>query len=234
MTADRINDLLAKSLAGNYDDEAPWAAIRELRLMGSRDVFEHAVIWCKSNDPLVRARGLDVLAQIGKTADHPEHLFPGESYTIVVGVLEEEQEIRPLASAIYALGHIENPHAVSLVAPYESHPDPDIWYAVACALGSFPNDSQSIRSLIGLMGDVDDDVRDWATFALGVLGDADSKEIRDALVQRLTDPCQDVRDEAIDGLAKRRDHRFCCHCLRSYAKLTFRVRCLMLLAPCLK
>jgi HEAT repeat protein len=58
-----------------------------------------------------------------------------------------------------------------------------------------------------LMEDADEDVRDWATFGLGVLGDSDSTDIRDALLRRLGDPNEDVREEAIAGLGKRQDQR---------------------------
>jgi HEAT repeat protein len=50
-------------------------------------------------------------------------------------------------------------------------------------------------------------VRDWATFGLGVLGDLDSEEIRDALWQRMKDPNRDVREESLVGLGKRKDQR---------------------------
>src|SRR5579864_4736853 len=39
------------------------------------------------------------------------------------------------------------------------------------------------------------------------LGDADSVEIRDALFSRLSDSNEDVREEAMFGLAKRKDER---------------------------
>jgi HEAT repeat protein len=207
MTAEQIDSLFAKTLTGDYDGDDPWTAVHELRRIGSRDVFERAAAWCNSNIPLVRARGLDVLAQIGKRAGHPQHAFPAESYSIISDLLQREHETRPLMSAIYALGHIENPEAVPLVTAYQSHPDPDIRNAVVFALASFPNDPRSIESLLMLLRDNDDDVRDWATFGLGVLGDADSIEIRDALLRQLSDPNQDVREEAMAALAKRQDKR---------------------------
>ena len=47
----------------------------------------------------------------------------------------------------------------------------------------------------------------WATFGVGVLGNRDSPEIRDALVKRLSDSDEDVREEAMVGLGKRKDER---------------------------
>jgi HEAT repeat protein len=63
------------------------------------------------------------------------------------------------------------------------------------------------------MTDKDSEVRDWATFGLGVLGNLDSKKIREALFQNLSDSDEDVREEAMVGLAKRKD-------LRSLPELT--------------
>ncbi len=57
------------------------------------------------------------------------------------------------------------------------------------------------------MDDADQEVRDWATFGLGTLGESDSPEIREALFHRLSDGNDDVRQEAMAGLAKRGDQR---------------------------
>lgn len=95
----------------------------------------------------------------------------------------------------------------SLIAAIHSHPCAEIRFTVACALGSFPNDLLSVRTLLTLMDDADADVRDWSTFGLGVLGDQDATEIREALCQRLHDEDVDAREEALVGLAKRHDMR---------------------------
>lgn len=122
-------------------------------------------------------------------------------------MLQLENEIQPLSSAIHALGHLSNSAAIPLISSYQRHPVAEVRVAVTDALGSFPNDPESIQALIALTSDADDDVRDWAVFGLGNQGNADSAEIRDALFQRVNDPNKYVREEAIVGLAKRKDQR---------------------------
>jgi HEAT repeat protein len=207
MTSTAIDDLFACTLAGDYEDDAPWDAVRALRKLGTRDVFDTAATWCKSDDPLMRARGVDILAQLGKTVDHPVNSFPEEAYAIISELVQQEKDLRPLESAISALAHLESVAAVPLIAAFHRHPNADIRFSVACSLGSFPNDDLSVETLLLLMEDSDEDVRDWATFGLGVQGDQDSPAIRDALYRSLGDASEDVREEAMVGLGKRKDQR---------------------------
>jgi HEAT repeat protein len=203
----QIEELFAQTLKGEYEDEAPWHAVHALQNIGSREVFDIAAAWCRSDEPLRRARGVDVLAQLGKTPDHPENNFPEESFSAVATLAEVEEHIEPLSSAIQALGHIGDSRAIPLLVRYSTHPKAEIRFAVSCATGSFANELPVIPILLELMQDVDEDTRDWATFALGSLGSADTPEIRDALAERLKDSFEDVVDEAMAGLAQRRDKR---------------------------
>jgi HEAT repeat protein len=205
MTSPEIDELFAQTLIGDYDDELPWEAVNALRRIGTREVFDRAAAWCKSGNPMERARGASVLAQLGKTAEHPTNNFAEESYLAVSQMLQQENEIQPLSSEIHTLGHLDNPAAVPLISSYQQHPEADVRFAVACALGSFANDPKAIQVLLTLTKDADTDVRDWAVFGLGNLGDADSAEIRDALFSRLNDSDEAVREEALIGLAKRKD-----------------------------
>lgn len=207
MSSPEIDELFAQTLVGDYDDELPWEAVNALRRIGSREVFNRAIAWCKSGNPLERARGADVLAQLGKTMEHQTNNFPEESYIAVSQMLQLENEIQPLSSAIHALGHLDNPAGIPLIVSYQQHPEAEIRFAVACALGAYANDPEAVQALIALTRDADDNVRDWAVFGLGNLGDADSTEIRDALFARLNDSNEEVRDEAMVGLAKRKDTR---------------------------
>ena len=207
MATDEIHNFFAETLTGDYEDDAPWQAVRALRSVGSREVFDYAAEWCNSEDALKRSRGLDVLAQLGKTADHPSNSFPEEAYSIVVGCLERKEDVRTLSSGISALGHLNNPLAIPLIAQYCTHASGEVRFSVAFALGEFPNDRRSVEGLLLLMDDTNEDVRDWATFAMGTLSDSDSPRIREVLFRRLADTNVDVHEEAMAGLCKRRDER---------------------------
>jgi HEAT repeat protein len=207
MAATDIDELFARTLEGDYEDDAPWDAVQILRRMGTREVFEKAAKCVESAEPLVRARGIDVLAQLRKTPGDPTNSFPEETYGVVTRALQQETELQPLNSAISALGHLYDSRAIPLIAAFRSHPDAEIRFTVACSLGSFPNDALSVEALLVMMEDSDEKVRDWATFGLGVLGDCDSDEIRDSLHRKLSDSNSDVREEALIGLAKRNDTR---------------------------
>ncbi|MGA9670423.1 MAG: HEAT repeat domain-containing protein [Terracidiphilus sp.] len=207
MASATIDELFSRTLLEDYDADAPWRAVRDLQNIGSREVFEQSVEWCASQDAIKRARGADILAQLGKTADHQVNNFPDESFAVISELIRKETEAQPLSSAIYALGHIGNPQAVSLVVTFRAHPDQEIRFALAFALGNFSDDTVAVDALVELTRDVDDDVRDWSTFGLGALGKMDTPEIRDALVDRLNDSFEDVRQEAIVGLARLKDSR---------------------------
>ena len=207
MGPEQLDEIFAQTLNGDCDDESAWEAVRTLRRMGSREVFERAAKWCSSGNPSKRARGADVLAQLGRTVDNSNNNFPEESFSVVSALAPLEKYPWPLSSAIHALGSIGNALAVPPIIEHRLHPDNDVRFAVASALGNFANDPRSVDALLGLMQDIDEDVRDWATFGLGVLGDVDSPEIRDALWQRVSDTSRDVREESLVGLAKRKDQR---------------------------
>ena len=142
-----IEALLEKTLVGNYDDDLPWDAVNELRAIGTKEVFDKAASWCECPQPLVRARGLDILAQIGCTPETHEHAFPDEALKTISNLLDIEAEEQPISSAIYALGHIRNPISLSWIVEKAAHPSCDVRHAVAFALGSFPDDPKVSKHL---------------------------------------------------------------------------------------
>src|ERR1700722_14940245 len=152
MGSEQIDEKFAQTLFGDYDDDVPWKAVHDLRI-GSREVFDRAAEWCGSENPLKRASGVDVLAQLGRTADHPSNNFPDESFSIVSALVQREKDPLPLLSAIHALGHIGNPLAVPLVIEHRLHSNSEVRFAIAFALGKFADDTRAIEVLLALMQD---------------------------------------------------------------------------------
>jgi len=217
MVTSEVEALFARTLLGGYEGEDASAAVNALRADGSREIFEHAAAWCQSDEPLKRARAAEILCQLRRaratnaaeerTDWKPEWMFRDESYLLITKMLPNEQDPLVLSSVISALGHLDNAGAIPLIVRYQDHLHKDIRFSVTCALGCFPNDPESVQGLLKLTTDADNYVRDWATFGLGVQGDADSPEIRDALLRCLDDANEDVREEAAIGLGKRQEPR---------------------------
>ena len=196
-------ELFQASLLGDHEDEVAWDAVRALRRRGTEEVFQLAVRHCKSAVPLERARALDVLAQLGARELQLESPYSKESVAIAIEHLRDDH---PLVadSAAWALAHLGGDAAVSALITVRKNPDPDVRWAVANGLfGSERADA--IATIIELMDDADDNVRDWATFALGTQCKADSAEICNALRKRLNDSYEMARDEAVWGLAQHKD-----------------------------
>jgi HEAT repeats len=184
--------------------EEYWAHVRGLHFRSGRDVFEAAAELCSSRDVISRAVGADILAQLGVRDGATEFPFADESEGRLAVLLTDTEPI-VVSSALYALGHLRRGEP-SQLAGLTKHASEDVRHALAYALGG-RTDAVSSAALIELSGDVDTDTRNWATFALGSLSQEDSPAIRDALAARLSDADDEVRAEAIFGLAKRVDER---------------------------
>lgn len=204
------------------DDDDRWAIVQELQGRGSRETFEIVKSLLASPAPQQRRLGADVLGQLGYNQQESildRRPYHEETLHLLTDLLAHEIDSQVLESAIHALGHTYDHRALACVLAYACHSDPEVRFAVAAALPSLgkissgseeepdKEDERAVESLIRLTNDLDDDVRDWATFGLGTLVKADSLEIREALARRINDSFEDVRQEAICGLALRRDER---------------------------
>jgi HEAT repeat protein len=205
-------ELFLASFEGDYDDEAAWEAVQSLRRLDSDEVFQLAVAYSRSEVPKHRARALDVLAQLGAGKQRSERQHFDESVAIALAGLSDEDAI-VVHSAAWALAHLNDDRAITALIEMRNHHDPDVRWAVAVGMANSER-SEAIATLIELIDDGDDDVRNWATFQLGLasgedgsgrLGTLDSSEIRDAFRKRIEDSFAEVRDEAIWGLARRKD-----------------------------
>jgi len=133
-----------------------------------------------------------------------------EVTSAVIRLAEGERDADVLWSVANALSFAGDPRGLPTLVALAGHADRDVRHQAAMALPSCEEGSDAdllACALIGLMGDPDEDVRDWATFGLGTQTGIDGPDVREALFSRLGDENIEVRDEALVGLARRHDRR---------------------------
>jgi HEAT repeat protein len=183
-------------------DELAWQAVTVLHFRGTEEVLEHAKRLSASSCNRERRLGADILGQLGV----PERTFPVECTDILCRMLIAEEDAKVLVSVLTALSFQNGADAISQITRFSDHSDPAVRHAVVLAFAS-AECPDAITSLVRLSRDVDDNVRDWATFTLGTLFETDTSQIRDALFDRIADHHDDTRCEALLGLARRKDSR---------------------------
>jgi HEAT repeat protein len=188
--------LLVQTARNAGTDEGYWVCISELRRRPNQSVFNQCVTWASDADAYYRKAAAHILAQ--------NLTFKDKAFPILERLLGDSDET-VLASALFACGHLTVGDPAAL-APFASHPNPDVRRATVSAL-SKRDDLVSMAALIILSSDQTAHIRDWATFGLGQLIDADSPAIREALFARVLDDDPEARGEALLGLAKRGDDR---------------------------
>lgn len=198
-----LTELITAATDWTRDDGCgDWDAVVALHRIGSREVLDRALVLVASDDPRARARGADILGQLGS----PGQTFLDDRLNAVIKLIARDTDPRVLQASASALGHLGDLRGTKALISISRNADPDVRHAVAFALGGRAEPA-AIATLIRLSTDEDAQVRDWATFGIGELGASDTSEIREALNCRLTDPDSDTRYEALCGLAKRADRR---------------------------
>ena len=118
-----------------------------------------------------------------------------------------------LRSIAFALGLRAFPSGRRMLFSLAQHPSERVRFAVATGLwavaikdgDAVDDDPEAVSVHLDLMRDPDNEVRNWVAFGLGTQLSADTPAIRAALRERLDDPDEGTREEAVYGLAKRRD-----------------------------
>lgn len=180
-------------------DDASDVSLALVHYRGGREEYNLGAEYARSSDPLDRVTGADILAQLGWA----EQSFHDESLAVLLQLLDDVEE-SVVAAAAVALGHRGDPNAIPPLLDLAGHPNADVRFGVVLGLTGHPS-AHAIGALLRLTTDADDEVRDWATFALGSQTCEDTPDIRDALRANLADPDHEIRGEALVGLAARND-----------------------------
>jgi len=195
----------ARDVTGPEEYEAVWALLARIA-PDSAAAVELGVELVASADPVARATGCDLL---GLASERHEAVRDAAARA-VLSIAEAEDDTDALWSIARALGRTGNPAAVPVLVALAGHADGDVRFQVALALPSVWDgdpDGVAVRTMIALTEDPDPEVRNWATFGLGFLMEADTVAVREALWARTGDDDNEARAEGVRGLARRHDRR---------------------------
>lgn len=188
------------------DGATRWTYVTALQRRGDRTTWEAMCGLCSSSSAEQRILGIDVLGQLGFEEGKP---FREETVPILLPACREADE-KIVDAAVTALGHLGGAQGLPAILDLVAHPSTVVRLAVARALPNLVDDDPPdtvVAALTTLTTDADAEVRDWATFGLGVLLEVDSPAVRDTLLARITDEGGDTAGEALLGLATRCDER---------------------------
>jgi HEAT repeat protein len=182
-----------------------------------RPALARAIELTRDPRPRMREMACTVLGQAGSC----DFSLPGQvtGYEVhyregvpdLLRLLEEDPAPAVRSSAAAALGFQVQPETLPFLCRGAYDSSADVRFGVVNGLEAFrsyfweandtvPYRQEVISTLLHLMNDSDEDVRDWATFSIHQ-GRHDTPETRARLWQALDDPNPDVRGEAAAGLA---------------------------------
>lgn len=195
---------------GDADDDEPFELVGELNLRGEPAVVDWALAALTSHDAWHRQLAALTVAEHGYLHGRP---YGARTTPLIVEAARTEADVGARNAMVRAIGRCEQSRYADELMRYADDEDVAIRETVAGELphlfsGGELNDA-AVDVLIRLMSDVDEHVRDWATFALDTQSELDSAAIRQALRDRLDDYSDDenvnTNGEAAVGLARRRD-----------------------------
>ncbi len=176
----------------------------ELAAEGGEAAFVVARQFARSSESERHHVAVDLVGRIAA-------LNPGlreQCVDVVLEAIGRSQDAILMSSCISALGHTRSSRAVPFLMGCMAGNDAALRATAVVALACCVDDSPTGRNaLIYAMASEDVEMRRIATFAISVNCSADTDAVREALVARLFETDDEVRNEAIRGLAKRGDDR---------------------------
>ena len=200
----RSTDELIEAILAEEDEDKARKLLYVLQDRATTcDILDKVGALLNSEHPKRRTLGADIL--YGLKFRHPEYPFRQEILEALLHRVPLEDDIDSLESLIYALGRMNDDRTTQALVSFSHHPE---WIVRLAVAREIPHDAEAApKVLIDLSSDEDEDVRNWATFGLAQMLDTDTPEIREALLNRLHDEYDEIRGEALLGLALRKDER---------------------------
>ena len=202
-TAELFARAQEEALDEDGDPDVYWELVSSLHDRPPAEVWELVAPLATSEDLRLQQLVPDVLRLLGREAQ-PLATQTLELFEKMLGANPSGEVVGCIGNACVDFHDLS---VVTMLAPFASHADDAVREAVLHALRR-SNHPQAIAALINLSRDEVEELREWATFALGSqLPLVRSSEVSEALAARLTDPHEPTRDEAVIGLGLRGDAR---------------------------
>lgn len=201
---DYSTDKIFLRLLNNKSKQNYWNYISELRKRKSKEIFDKSIILIQSKSVQERIIGINILSQFGFPRLHKKKILKK-----FFNLLKTEKDKYAIKSILYGIGHNNedlSKKQLEFISSFKNHKSCIIRHSLVFALLT-KTENIAIETLIKLTYDRDSKTRDWATFGIGTQIEIDNQEIRKALWKRVEDRDFNTRDEAIAGLAKRKDEK---------------------------
>lgn len=202
-TSELFATLEAEALNEAGDPDVYWELVSQLHDREPAEVWALVAPLATHEDLRLQQLVPDVLRSLGREA---QPLAP-QTLELFARMVAAAPPAAVLACVANACVDFHDAAVVTMLAPHAGHEDETVREAVLHAVrrSSHPD---ALAALINLSRDAVEELREWATFALGSqLPLVDGPEVREALAARLTDAHEATRDEAVIGLGLRGDAR---------------------------
>jgi len=180
-----------------HGGEEYWKIVIALHRRGTREILDLCRMSYTSEDFRKRELSAAILGQLGWKKDK----FRKQVIELLCSLLYDKNS-SVVASAAFALGHRKASEGVKQLVGLKNHKRERVRQGAVFGL-LCQEEPFAITTLMDLSKDKSRDVRNWATFGIGSMIEADTPKIRRVLQERLKDKDREIRGEALVGLARR-------------------------------
>ncbi len=182
-----------------------WNQITFLRQFVNDEMISECFELIDSDDLKYKRIGIDILCQLGQN----RKIFIKKLFEKIFVIFETTLDEKLICTGLFAIGH-NNKHLkfnqIKFLEKFINSKSKNIRYALTFSLHGIEHD-KAIKMLIKLANDRSPRIKDWATFGLGSQIKIDNEEIRSLLYKNCFSNDDQTKQEAIKGLANRKDER---------------------------
>jgi hypothetical protein len=177
------------------------------KIVQKRDKAFDIALWrLRAGDDAERAMSVYILGLLSAERDESEP----DMVARLVEVAKREKVLGVQQALVIAFRYSSDPRAIPQMLTWLKSGEASFRRSVVETLSGCIERNrgpEGVDALIHATRDHVEEVRNWATYGLGIIISRDNTKIRDTLMERLEDESANIRRAAMTGLARRRDQR---------------------------